>query len=492
MDLISAILLSVSVMPADSAMASIASPAYRNPVVNQWMLPRSHNAIGAAYRNEHYNKAAYYQKGTGEDYWSINADSYLKHGTSTVWGDASYRNGCQRAVVWNETSDAELLYPYLTADSVGGDLNFERYRFAGGYADSRGNWAWGASVSYTAGLYYRNVDPRPRNVTGLLDVAAGVGHRITRNYFGALSVNYRKYKQTSDIDFVSQIGVEKIYHLTGLGTHYSRFAGVGAESYYNGNRIGVTANIYPSSGRGLALTANLSRFRFEKVLTALNKLPLADVWHNSMELQGVWMMPGRVHDWGLAAGFDIYRRHGHENIFGDASSNVFPLIASLDMYADNAWTPSLTAVWQFHPGKSGFFLSARTIGRWIHRSEVYSTPRRRMLTNRFNVETELLASWLLGHRWRMTAAAGAAFFRPFGCSLRLDEAESQTPGGLVSVERRRYESMAANVSDLNFRFGLQKSISSRLELALFARWNHQAYVASIRSNIFSASLSVVF
>ena len=86
-------------------------------------------------------------------------------------------------------------------------------------------------------------------MTGLLAVSAGAGRRIAGSYFGALSLNYAKYKQTDDIDFVSQLGVEKIYHLTGLGNHYCRFAGVGAESYYNGNRYGLTANLYPSSGR---------------------------------------------------------------------------------------------------------------------------------------------------------------------------------------------------------------------------------------------------
>lgn len=492
MDLISAILLSVSLMPADSAMASIAAPAHENPVVRQWMLSESQSSIGAGYHNRRLNRAADYQQGTGDDYWAIGAETYLKHGTSTIWGDASYRNGHQRSVVWNETADADLLYPYLTADSVGGDLNSERYRFAGGYADCRGDWAWGASISYDAGLYYRNVDPRPRNVTGLLAVSAGAGRRIAGSYFGALSLNYAKYKQTGDIDFVSQLGVEKIYHLTGLGNHYYRFAGVGAESYYNGNRYGLTANLYPSSGRGLALTADFSRFTFDKVLTALNKLPLVSVWHNAMTLQGVWMMPGRVHDWAVGAGLEVYRRHGRENVFGDASSNVYPLIASLEMYADNAWTPSLTALWQFHPSGPGFFMSAQVTGRWLHRSEVYSTPRRRMLTNRLNLEAEALVSWPVSSRWRMTAAAGAAMFRPFGCSLRLDEAESQTPAGLIAVERHRYDTLSSAASDFNLRLGAQRRLSSQLELAVSVRWDHEFYVSSIRSNTLSTSLSLVF
>lgn len=32
---------------------------------------------------------------------------------------------------WNETTDWELLYPYLLADLVGGDLSKEIYSFTG-------------------------------------------------------------------------------------------------------------------------------------------------------------------------------------------------------------------------------------------------------------------------------------------------------------------------------------------------------------------------
>lgn len=466
-------------------------PAYDNPAVKQWMLPRNHSAIGASYHHDKQNRPTDRQLGAGEEYWDIGAETYLKYKSSTLWGDASYRNGHLRRVSWNETSDAQLLYPYLTADSVGGDMNMEQYRFAGGYADCNGSWAWGVSLSYEAGLYYRSVDPRPRNVTGALDISAGGARRIAGDYYAALSVNYRKYKQTDDIDFKNELGVEKIYHLTGLGTHYNRFAGTGAETYYNGNRIGLTANLHPSSGRGLVFTANISRFTFNKVLTGLNKLPLAHVWHNALTLQGAYLSPGNTHDWGVTIDFDAYRRHGQENQFGDASSNIYPLIASLDMYADNFWSPSATALWQFHPGRSGMLLWIKGTARYGHRSEVYRTPRRRMLINEISATLATDISVPFASSWRFSAGADATLVNPTGCSLSLSD-DTHTPQGLVNLQRDKYSYLSHRSLAATIKAGIQRQLNSKIGLSLDARWNHSSYTAATRSNTVEACFSVIF
>ena len=44
---------------------------------------------------------------------------------SVVWADARYVRGNRRNVRWNSTADYLLLYPYVVADSVGGDLTTE-------------------------------------------------------------------------------------------------------------------------------------------------------------------------------------------------------------------------------------------------------------------------------------------------------------------------------------------------------------------------------
>jgi hypothetical protein len=39
-------------------------------------------------------------------------------------------------MLWNENADYDVIYPYVAADSIGGDMKFENYTFSGGYAKS--------------------------------------------------------------------------------------------------------------------------------------------------------------------------------------------------------------------------------------------------------------------------------------------------------------------------------------------------------------------
>ena len=71
------------------------------------------------------------QSGNGEKSIGFQADSYIRKKNYCLWGNALYRNGRVKNLKWNETSDWELLYPYLLADSVGGDLSKEIYSFTG-------------------------------------------------------------------------------------------------------------------------------------------------------------------------------------------------------------------------------------------------------------------------------------------------------------------------------------------------------------------------
>lgn len=485
-------LLGATLLPADSALWQLNPEVYRNPATRQWMLPASHSQVGTSYRHGRQSRPVDPQMGEGETLWTAGAETYLKHRSSTLWGDAAYSNGTRINVVWNETSDPSLLYPYLTADSIGGDMKMERYRFSGGYADRSDRWGWGVTMGYDAGLSYRNVDPRPRNVTGTLDISAGGALRVYGDYHVGMSINYRKYKQSGDMDFKSQLGVEKIYHLTGLATHYHRFAGVGLESYYNGRRFGMTADLVPTSGHGLSLSAAMSRFTFDKVLTGLNKLPLASVWHNDMTIEAAYKSPGPVHDWGIAAHFNAYRRHGNENQFGDASSGVYPLIASIDTYADNSQCIGASALWQYHPMSGGMLLWIKIAGDYRHRAEAYVSPRRRREVNRGNVKLEGLGSWAFARFWRASVNAAFDWAHPFGHTFDFEEAEVQQPAGLVTLERYRYAMMTHDTRTVLLSWCLQRQFNGALGLSVRVGWQHTAYRENIADNRLSAALSVYF
>ncbi len=66
--------------------------------------------------------------------------------TKTLWGSASYSSKNEKNIRWNETVDFDLIYPYITADEVGGDLKKEIYTFLGGYNKNYKNIDFGVSL----------------------------------------------------------------------------------------------------------------------------------------------------------------------------------------------------------------------------------------------------------------------------------------------------------------------------------------------------------
>ena len=74
------------------------------------------------------------EEGDGHTLGNIAVSSYLKLSpNTTVWGGASYQTGRKRNIRFNSTSDYDQLYPYVMADTIGGDLQNEQYAFSGGY-----------------------------------------------------------------------------------------------------------------------------------------------------------------------------------------------------------------------------------------------------------------------------------------------------------------------------------------------------------------------
>lgn len=302
-------------LTVDAQTTRFVSAPYASPAMRQFRLPFTYGTVGAGWQGEYMSEAVNPQTGSGEQYGFFSADAELKSGTSTLWGTAGYTNGIIRDVRYNETSDISLIYPYVTADEVGGDMRAERYSFSGGYSDRYRHMAWGVSLSYDAGLYYRNIDPRPRNTTGTLDIDAGVALRTWADYYIGLSGAYRKYRQTCDLMFMSETGEAKVYHLTGLGNHYARFAGTGYSNYYDGERYLARVTLVRASRTGLSVDAEFSRFLFDHILKDLNCLPMASAWHNEARLHVAWRHSGESHSWGIKTEGDLYRRHGSENIF---------------------------------------------------------------------------------------------------------------------------------------------------------------------------------
>lgn len=122
---------------------------------------------------------------------------------------------------WNSTADFLLLYPYVMADTLGGDLTFERYAFKAGWASVWKKMKIGAEARFRAEHEYRTTDPRPRNIVTDLTLRFGASAPLLASHELGLTGGLRFYKQTNNVAFLREAGVIPEYHMLGLGMDYN-------------------------------------------------------------------------------------------------------------------------------------------------------------------------------------------------------------------------------------------------------------------------------
>ena len=109
--------------------------AWNNPAIMQFKRNYSLSEVRVGYNSRSENRAVDVQQGDKDHTLVFDANTYMKHRNSTLWGEAYYNNGRIKGINWNETSEPQMVQPYLLADSVGGNMNVERYSFMGGWAN---------------------------------------------------------------------------------------------------------------------------------------------------------------------------------------------------------------------------------------------------------------------------------------------------------------------------------------------------------------------
>lgn len=127
-----------------------------NPALQYYHYEYSYTELSLTGNYRKADRAQIMQEGNGWKGFHIQARSWNKlNNNSCVWGEALYQNGRTANVRWNETSDFQTVYPYIMADTIGGDLQSETYRFQGGYARDHRHFTWGAVLAYKAIMEYR-------------------------------------------------------------------------------------------------------------------------------------------------------------------------------------------------------------------------------------------------------------------------------------------------------------------------------------------------
>lgn len=392
------------------AKAQVNEDVFRNPAMQGYRDCVSLTEVSVGYDYRHATAPMRLEQGDGHSRAFANVNAFLRKGKTTLWGNAYYGNGSTRNVQFCETSDFELLYPYVMADTVGGKTQQERYHFMGGFSCRLGRWNVAAEGSYAALMEYRTRDPRPKNLSGDLQARFAASFRLGNprdGYVLALEVNGRKYKQTNEVKLYNEVSVPTIYHLTGLGNDYYRFRGVNTSTYYKGYGGGASIDWSRVSGRGWFAHADYGYLDIDKIISTLNELPMANIKEYREKVTFGYVTDGdrNIFGWNLSEQWVC--RRGREYVFGSAQDNIYPQISTMAPYtADKACLSTELSYRHIFRNRSEF--SAKWNTRFDGWEESYDSPYRDLegdawvnglvLSGKFNakdwqMKLQLAAEW---------------------------------------------------------------------------------------------------
>lgn len=473
------------------ASALTANPALR-PIADSVRLGRAY----AGYHHRHgSDKALRFDPDRGRTLRQAGAEALMPVGKGAVWGSAAYDNGKHIDRELCLSSDYDDVYPYVNATLSGGDMRQEHYRFGGGWGGRVSpQWRLGATLSYDAGHAYRQVDPRPRNITGDLRLGFGAAFRVSRNYYLGADVTLRRYTQSNSVMFVSDMGRESVYHLTGLGTFYRRFTGLGDKMSYTGYEPGMGLQFLRRTHQGASLhvAGRYSRLHTRCVLTALNKLPMADIDQDAYSASLGWSDTR----FGIRADLDGRVRHGNENIFGDATSNVYPKIGSEEMYTDTRTNLGLALSYRLRTSRS--CLLVESSGTYLHRREQYDRNTRLLKADRFRAALQLTGARIFGHGiFCSVSLRGACYFRA-SSELVLPAYGSDTNASgpitdaLLRQQHDYYNAVSGAAQTVSVAWRTSKALSDRYALGVAMDWSYLHSAAGTHFNQLTANIKFYF
>ncbi|PIF47300.1 hypothetical protein CLU96_4350 [Chryseobacterium sp. 52] len=288
---------------------------YYNPAAMSGYSSVSFSEFNVGYHDK-TDKVYRQQFGSGDKGLTVEAKSFQKlKNNRAVWGNASYQNLTIKNLNRVENLDYERIAPYISSDSVGGNLNVERYEFAGGYLQKTKRWTFAGQVSYLAQLGYRSRDPRLRSTTSDLRINAGINYKVFREYEVGVFGEFNKYTQNSSITFQSLLGKPFVYQMTGFGHSNNIFnGGTGPSTTFEEFGVKGGVQITNKQGKDFYLQANVgSSNNIKSYSDIATYYDLSDLENKTFEFEGAkFFNVNEKHRLGLLANYYASKRTGSE------------------------------------------------------------------------------------------------------------------------------------------------------------------------------------
>lgn len=454
---------------ADDALTSIGEAAYDGSVAaSAYRRKVSLSSLALGYDLRREQEAMLQAEGDGLSAGRFNAESYMHlNEHSTVEASASYVRGVKRNVRWNSSSDYSLLWPYIGADSIGGDLSSEQYMFGGSYAHRADRFAYGVGASYRAMHEFRRVDPRPRNITSDLQAQLSGGYNFLSYHLGA-AVGVRVYSQEHSVDYFSMAGANTSQlPMTGLGTYYDRFAGSSSDytNYeFDGVGYNISLQLVPTQSEGWRAVVGYKSLSIKRLLPQINNTPLTKLIVDELSASVAFRSEGSRIRWAVGAEGRYEIRRGEENLLntGSLSSNI--VLATFTMYECHTAEAAITGGVEFVRDWGYLFLRPRV--ELLSVDAGYRYPERRMELTTADGALDVGARYV-SDKWLIDAEIGGGYVVGLSHSLFM-------PADTEKAMREMVSSQCANFASDRLHLGVkvsaQRSLNSRLALFLSGAW----------------------
>lgn len=129
---------------------------------------------------------------------TLRALGYQQDSLSTLLGKARFSTGRDYNVGWSTQRNAQLYWPYIVADSTGGNPAYELYNLMGAYSMQLKKVNIGVMGEYKGEFAFKQNDPRLENVSSWLNLRAGAAY-LWKGYQLAAYSGFSYHQQNVDV-----------------------------------------------------------------------------------------------------------------------------------------------------------------------------------------------------------------------------------------------------------------------------------------------------
>ncbi|SOD12188.1 DUF6850 family outer membrane beta-barrel protein [Pedobacter xixiisoli] len=465
-----------------SPLVTLRDEMYSSPALRPFY--RNYNYALLAANLEKLDKDLYLkQEGSGYNSFRINSESFIKNITGiSLWGKAYYNNEKIRQVNFNETLDYHYVYPYVMADTIGGDLNTETYYFGGGLSKKIGGLRYAFQGSFKGIQSFRNRDPRPKNISSDVNLSLSVAKELSKNKALSFDLNLQKYNQDNGLTFVRELGFPLVYHDAGLGVYNEILAGTRLQAYYKGSRLGAQLNFTPTNLNGFSAQLGYHQFQLSKELSSIID-NISEVNEDNIHLALAYHVQSQKQSFIVRLKGAFVKRDGIEATFANIGSTSLYKVAEETRYINEKINVQLNAIYGNTTNKLNWFVGLD--GTFANYNENYILPDRFIDYQSLNLGAFISALRPIG-KSILNLEFKANYLQILNSDYSWDNVK--TNSGIYTMLSDNYEYLSSGTFIISAAARADLPMTSKINLFLKAKATQGTY--SSRGNISELAFTV--